>query len=80
MSEVVKDVLFVIQLLRSMKISFKKLPIMVRVDNVGVIFMINNITTTSCTKYVDIRYKYMNEYVEVGVVKIIFVESAEVKS
>ena len=37
-------------------------PVMVRVGNVGVILMARNITT-SHTKHVDIRYKYVNEYV-----------------
>ena len=48
---------------------------MVRVNNVDAIFMASNITTTSCTKHVDIRYKYINEKVEEGVVKIIFVKA-----
>ena len=68
--------MFVLQLLRSMKIT-AKLPIMVRVDNVGAIFMANNITTMSCTKHVDIRHKYVNECIEEGVVKVIFVKSAD---
>ena len=37
------------------------------------IFMASNITTTCHMKHVDIRYKYVNEYVEDGVVKIVFV-------
>ena len=60
----------VLQLLRSMKISIKLL-VMVRLDNVGAIFMANNITTMSCTKRMDIRYKNMNEHVQDGVVKIV---------
>ena len=68
--------MFVVQLLGSMKIMVDY-PVMVRVDNVGVIFMVSNITTTCCTKHVDIQYKYVNEYVEDGVVKIVFVKSAE---
>ena len=50
---------------------------MVRVGNVGAIFMASNITTTSCTMYVDIMHKYVNEYVEDGAVKIIFVKSTD---
>ena len=50
---------------------------MVRVNNVGAIFMASNITTMSCTKHVDIRYKYMNEYVEDGIVKIVFIKSTK---
>ena len=31
----------------------------------------------SCIKYVDIRYKYAIGYVEDGIVKIVFVKSAD---
>ena len=70
LSEVVKDVMFMAQLLGSMTIVVKY-PVMVRVDNVGAIFMESNITTMCCTKHVDIRYKYVHEYVEDRVVKIV---------
>ena len=33
--------------------------------------------TMSCTKHVDIWYKYVNEYVEDGIVEIIFIKSAD---
>ena len=52
-------------------------PFIVRVDNVGAIFMASNIITMPHTKQVDIRYKYVNEYVDDGVIKIIFVESTD---
>ena len=54
-----------------------KLPVIVRVDNIGAIFMSNNITTTSRSKHVDVRTKYINEYVEDGILKIIFVRSKD---
>ena len=76
LSKPVKEVIVVIQILGSMKISFK-LSIPVRVDNVVAIFMASNINTTSCTKHVDIRYKYVSEYVKDCIVKIIFVKSVE---
>ena len=38
--------------------------------------MASNITTTSCTKHMDIRDKYMNEYVE-EIVKIVFIKSTD---
>ena len=50
---------------------------MVKVDNVDVIFMARNFATTCHTKHVNIWYKYVNEYVEDGIVKIVFVKSAE---
>ena len=62
--------MFVIQLLGSMKILVKYL-VTVRVDNVGPTFMATKITTRSHTKHVDIRYKYVNEDVEDGIVGII---------
>ena len=37
--------------------------------------MSKNVNTTSGTKHVDVRTKYVNKYCEVGIVKIIFVES-----
>ena len=56
-----KEVMFIIQLFGSMKISVK-LPVTVRVDNVEAIFMASNITTMSCTKHMDLRYKYCKNY------------------
>ena len=70
-SEAVKELIFVIQLLGSMKISVM-FPVMVRGDNVGTIFV-----AMSCTKHLNIRYKYMNVHLEDGIVKIIFVWSTE---
>ena len=61
LSEAVREVVFVIQLLGTMKI-FVKYPVMVRVYNIGAIFMASNITTMSCTKHMNIRYKIVNEY------------------
>ena len=65
-----------INLLENMKIKVK-LPVIVRVDNTGAIFMGNNVTTTSCTKHVDIRTKYGREYIEASVLKIMFVRSED---
>ena len=76
LSKTVKEVMFVIQLLGSMKIAVKY-QVTVRVDNVGAIFLEINITNTCHTKHMDIRYKYVNEYVVDGFVKIAFVLSAE---
>ena len=45
LSEAVKEVMFVAQQFESMQIAVKY-PVMVRVDNVGAIFMASNITTT----------------------------------
>ena len=49
----------------------------VRVDNADAIFMVSNITSMSCTKLMDIWYKYVDKYFEDEVIKIVFVKSAE---
>ena len=76
LSEAVKEIIFVLQLLESLEIKVE-LPIIVRIDNVGAIFMSGNKTTTSRAKHVDIRTKYVNEYCEDGKIKIIFVKSVD---
>ena len=69
--------MFVIQLLEEgMKIKVQ-LPVIVRVDNTGTIFMGKNVTTSSRTKHVDIRTKYVREYQEDNIAKIVFVRSDE---
>ena len=68
--------MFATQLLGSMKISVN-LPVSLRMNNIGAIFMAGNITIMSHTKHVGIIYKYINEYVEDGLIKIIFAKSAE---
>jgi len=51
--EAAKEVKFVMQVMMSMGI-LVKLPIIVRVDNVGAIFMSENVTTSQRTKHMDI--------------------------
>ncbi len=51
--------------------------VMVHVDNTGVIFMGKNMTMSLRTKYVDICTKYVNEYVEDGIVKRICFRSED---
>ena len=71
-------IMFTIQLLRSIKISIEH-PVMVRFDNVGSLFM-SNITSTFCISHMDVKCKYVTEYMEHGIVKIIFVKSAKNES
>jgi len=72
LSEAAKEVKFVAQVMMSMGIPVKS-PIIVRVDNVGAIFMSENVTTSPRMKHVDIRYHFVREYVEDGFIEIIFV-------
>eukprot|EP01082_Thalassiosira_pseudonana_P004207 g3736.t1 g3736 contig13:32484-34808(-) len=76
LSEAVKEIKFVVNLLESMKIKVNY-PIKCRVDNIGAIFMSQNVTTTSRAKHIDIRTKFVREYVEDGKIKIVFVRSGD---
>ena len=76
LSEAAKEVKFIVQVIESMGIEVEK-PVVIRVDNIGAIFMANNVTTSNRTKHVDVRYRYVNEFVEDGFVKIVFVRSEE---
>ena len=76
LSEATKEIIFVLQLFEEMKIKIE-LPIVVNVDNMGAIFMSKNINTSSRSKHIDVRTKYVNEYVEDGKLKIIYVNTED---
>jgi hypothetical protein len=56
MSEAVKEIHFIFYMLRRMFINVE-LPIIVRCDNVGAIFMAENLSSGVCTRPVDTRYE-----------------------
>ena len=76
LSEVVKELKFIVQLLQTMNIEVE-LPITVHVDNVGAIWLSNNCTTSDRTKHIDIRTSFVKEYQEDGKIIIKFVKSVE---
>ena len=76
LSQVVKELKFMVQLLQSMNIEVD-LPITVYVDNVGAIWLSNNHTTSDRTKHIDIRASFVKEYQEDGKIIIKFVKSEE---
>jgi hypothetical protein len=76
LSEAAKEIKFVTQILLTMGIPVR-LPVVVRVDNVGAIFMSENVSASSRTKHIDIRYHFVREFVEDKFIKIIFVRTAE---
>ena len=53
-----------------------KVPVTVTIGDVGAIFMASNVATMSCKKYINTKYNSINEYVEDGVVEIVFIKSA----
>ena len=76
LSEVVKELQFIVQLLETMNIEVE-LPITVHVDNVGAFWLSNNRTTNDRTKHIDIRTSFVKEYQEDGKIIIKFVKSEE---
>ena len=76
LSEVVKELKFIVQLLQTMNIEVE-LPITVHVDNVGAIWLSKNRTTSDRTKHIDIRTSFVKEYQEDGKIIIKFLKSEE---
>jgi hypothetical protein len=54
-----------------------QLPVIVRVDNMGAIFMSENASASSRTKHVDTRYHFVGEFVEDGFIRIVFVRTVD---
>jgi len=79
LSEAAKEIKFIVQVLLSIGIEVE-MPIIVRVDNVGAIFMAENVSTSSRTKHVDVRYHFVREFIEDGFIKIVFVRTADNKA
>jgi len=58
LSEAVKEIKFIVQVLESIGVKVK-FPIIMRVDSVGAIFMAENVTNSQRTKHMDIRYHFV---------------------
>ena len=74
--EVVKEIKFLYQMLRSMEIKVP-LPIKFQVDNVGAIWLENNSSVSERTKHVDLRAHFVRDMIKDQVIDINFVKSAE---
>ena len=75
-SEVVKEIEILYQMLRSIEIKVPQ-PIKVQVDNVGAIWLANNSSVSERTKHVDLRVHYVRDMIKDQVIEINFVKSAE---
>jgi hypothetical protein len=78
-SEVTKEIMFAKQVISTANIEVK-LPIGIQVDNIGAIYLTSNYTTGQNTKHVDIRYHYVRELIESGVLQVNFVRSNDNES
>jgi ketol-acid reductoisomerase len=75
-SEAVKEIKFIYYLLREIGIEVN-LPITVKTDNVGAMFMTQNASSGVRTRHIDTRYQYVRENLEEGIINIEFVKSIE---
>jgi len=75
-SEVVKEVLFILQLLKHLQVKIQ-LPICVHVDNIRAIFLAEKQNCSDRTKHVDTRYHFVRQYIRDGTVLTEFVHSCD---
>ena len=75
-SEAVKEIKFLTNLLDVMKSEYEK-PIKVNIDNVGAQFSVRNRNTSERTRHMDSRYYFIRELVEKGLIKVEFIKSEE---
>jgi hypothetical protein len=73
-SEAVKEVKFIYYLLCDFHINVN-LPIIVKIDNIGAIFMADNSSTGARTRHVDTRYHFIREFIEDGFINVEFFRS-----
>jgi hypothetical protein len=79
MSEAVKEVKFIYYLLCDIGIEVK-LPIIIKADNIGAMFMAQNSSSGVRTRHVDTRYHFVGENLDDGIIKIEFIKSVENQS
>jgi Reverse transcriptase (RNA-dependent DNA polymerase) len=79
LSEAAKEIKFIAQTVESIGIKVKY-PIQVFVDNVGAIFMSENVTATKQTRHVHTRYRFVHEEVEDGRIVVQFVKTEDNKA
>ena len=76
MPEAVKEIRLIYYLLESLGISVT-LPILVRIDNTGAIFMAESASSSVRTRHINTRYQYIREHIEDGFIKIILVRTED---
>jgi hypothetical protein len=75
-SKAIKELKFIYYLLSNLHIKVN-LPILVKTDNIGAIFMSENALTVFRTWHVDTRYHFVQEFIEDGFINIKFIRSVE---
>jgi hypothetical protein len=75
-SKAVKELKVIYYLLSDLHIK-NNIPIVVKTDNIGAIFMSENAVTGFLTQHVDTRYHFVREFIEDGFIEIKLVRSFE---
>ena len=75
-SDVCTKIMFIRMLLVFLGVKVR-MPIIVHCDNIGAISLSYNAKISQRTKHIDTKYRYVGEYVEQGVVEIVFVRSED---
>lgn len=74
MSELCTELIYIKHILEFLNVQMMY-PMIVRVDNVGAMFLANNPALNQRTKHISVRQHFIREHVENGLIKIIFVKS-----
>ena len=69
LSKASKEIKFIIKVIESMGIKIKR-PIEVRVNNLGAIFMANNISILPWIKHIDVWNRLITEVIENGLIEV----------
>jgi hypothetical protein len=77
-SEACKELMFVFNLLKCMgEENFLKLPIILRVDNTGAIYIAKTHTTSPRAKHINIRAHYVREMIDQCILKTLYIKSED---
>ena len=76
MTTTVTDMLFIKQVVESLGETVK-MPMTVYCNNIGAIHLANQKTTCSHTKHIDVRYHFIRNLIQEGILKVEFVRTEE---
>ena len=74
MSELCTELIFIKHILEFLSVQVMY-PMIVRVDNIGAMFLANNAILSQRTKHISVRQHFIREHIENGIIKIVFVKS-----
>jgi hypothetical protein len=53
------------------------MPVTIKVDNMGAIFMSKNATSSSRTRHMDVKWRFVNDLSDDQVIELVFVRSED---